>query len=67
MFKKSNWTLKKAYSYWAANKFSDLFRNFDWKFKNPLKLIYRIIVRLFFKQIIMGKDQWHIIGLKGKP
>jgi len=66
MFDKSGWTLLNAYSYWPVESFICLFKNFNWNAKNPIKLIYRIIVRLLLKQIIMGKDQWHITGKLNK-
>ena len=62
MFDKSGWALIKEYAYWPVESFNDLFKNFDWSFKNPIKLIYRFTVRLLIKQIIMGKDQWHVTG-----
>jgi len=62
MFDKSGWALIKEYTYWPVESFNDLFKNFDWNFKNPIKLIYRFTVRLLIKQIIMGKDQWHVTG-----
>lgn len=62
MFKNSSWTVINKYSYWQVKSFFDLFRNFNWNFKNPIKFLYGLIVRLFLKQIIMGKDQWRAVG-----
>jgi len=64
MFGKSNWKIKKIYSYWAFNSFIDLIKSFNWDVKNPLKLIYRFLFKFLILQVIMSKDQWHITGIK---
>lgn len=63
MFKDSGWAIENKYSYWPTQSFFDLFKNFNWSFKNPVKFLYKFIVRLVLKQIIMGKDQWHATGI----
>ena len=62
MFKDSGWTIINKYSYWPVLSFFNLFKSFNWSFRNPIKFLYRFIVRLVLKQLIMGKDQWHVIG-----
>ncbi len=37
-------------------------KNFNFHSKNPLKLIYRIFRDLLLKQLLLGKDQWYVIG-----
>ena len=63
LFKKTGWITLKKYSYWGYPSLLDIIKNFDWNFKNPLKLIYRMFFYLIIKEIILGKDQWYVLGL----
>lgn len=62
MFEKSGWSIVKKYSYWPAPYPSYYFKNFNFHSKNPLKLIYRIFRDLLIKQLLLGKDQWYVVG-----
>lgn len=62
IFKQSGWKIIKKYSFWPVPSPIYYFKNFDYKSKNILKLIYRIIRDLLLKQLLMGKDQWRVIA-----
>ena len=62
LLKKSGWRLKKKYSIWGYTSIIDIVKNFDWHSRNPLKLLYRFFIYLVFKEILLGKDQWYVIG-----
>jgi len=62
MFKESGWKIIKKYSHWGAPSIKYIIKNFNWKSKNPFKLIYRIIFHLFIMQLLLGKDQWYVVG-----
>lgn len=63
MFENSGWKVKKKFCYWPVPSAFYYIKNFEYKSKNPLKLIYRIFRDLIFKQLLFGKDQWYIYGV----
>jgi len=63
MFENSGWKIRRKYSYWPAPSSSYYIKNFEYKSKNPLRLICRIFRDLIFKQLIFGKDQWYVCGI----
>ena len=62
MFENSGWKLLKKYSYWAAPTGFYYIKNFDFHSKSIFRLIGRIIRDLIIKQLLLGKDQWYVIG-----
>ncbi|MDD3461616.1 MAG: class I SAM-dependent methyltransferase [Mesotoga sp.] len=63
MFENSGWKIKRKYSYWPAPSATYYISNFEYKSKNPLRLLYRIFRDLIFKQLLFGKDQWYVCAL----
>ncbi len=62
MFENSGWKLLKKYSYWPAPSGFYYIKNFDFHSKSIFRLTGRIIRDLIIKQLLLGKDQWYVIG-----
>jgi ATP phosphoribosyltransferase len=62
LFKKSGWKINKIQSYRQGDySVVDVIKNFDYKSKN---LLFRLVKSLMLGQLLLGKDQWTVIGSK---
>ncbi|MCL4377359.1 MAG: class I SAM-dependent methyltransferase [Actinobacteria bacterium] len=62
VFNITGWKVVRKYNYWSSNSLTDKIKKFDWHSRNPLKLSYRICRDLIFKELLLGRDQWVVIG-----
>ena len=62
MFKETGWKIIKIQNCRAGNcNAIDIIKNFDYKSKN---LLFRLVKSLILGQLLLGKDQWTVIGNK---